>query len=428
MSDLKPATSSFETGRREFMKGVAAVTGAAAIGTVSNVHAAGSDVIKVGLVGCGGRGSGAAMQAMSAGDDIRLVALGDVFKDRLDNGKKNLSKHKNFAVNDDHCFVGFDAFQKVIDNVDVVLLATPPHFRPAQMEAAVNAGKHVFVEKPMAVDAPGVRRVIAAAQKAKEKNLAVCSGFCYRYNQPTREMMKRIYDGAIGKIITVQANYNTGGLWMNPRQEGWSDMEWQLRNWLYFTWLSGDHIVEQHIHSLDTAAMFMNNEYPSECVALGGRQARTDAAYGHIFDHHAVVFEYASGARCYSYTRQQVDTDSDVSDWAFGTKGRAIKRAFNFHQIEGENAWKYRGKPTDAYQTEHDELFESIRKGSPVNDGDYMTKSTLMGIMGRMACYTGKKITWEMAMNSQESLGPTTYEFGSLPVPPVAIPGRTKFA
>ena len=380
MNDVNASPAS--PGRREFLKGMAAVTTVAAVGAASNVHAAGSDIIKVGLVGCGGRGSGAAMQAMSAGEDIRLVVLGDVFKDRLDSSRNNLSKHKNCAVDDNHCFVGFDAFQKVIDSVDVVLLATPPHFRPAQMEAAIDAGKHVFVEKPMAVDAPGIKRVMAAAQKAKEKNLAVCSGFCYRYNQPTRELMSRIHEGAIGKIVTVHVTYNTGGLWMHPRQEGWTDMEWQLRNWLYFTWLSGDHIVEQHIHSLDTAAMYMNNEYPTACVALGGRQARTESAYGHIFDHHAVVFDYASGARCFSYCRQQVDTDSDVSDWAFGTKGHAIKRAFNFHQIEGENPWKFKGKTTDVYQTEHDELFESIRKGTPVNDGDFMTKSTMMGIMG----------------------------------------------
>jgi predicted dehydrogenase len=204
-------------------------------------------------------------------------------------------------------------------------------------------------------------------------------------------------------------------------------MEWQLRNWLYFTWLSGDHIVEQHVHSIDTATMYMNDEYPTECVALGGRQARTEEAYGHIFDHHSVIFEYASGARCFAHCRQQVDTAGDVSDWAFGTKGRAIKRAFNFHVIEGENAWKYRGKPKDAYQTEHDELFASIRAGKPINDGEKMCKSTLMAIMGRMASYTGKKITWEMALNSQEVLAPPTYEFGSLPIPPVAVPGKTPF-
>jgi myo-inositol 2-dehydrogenase/D-chiro-inositol 1-dehydrogenase len=414
--------------RRTFLKGAGAIaTTALWTGLPRNVHAGGSDVIKVGLVGCGGRGSGAAMQAMDAGEDVRLVAMGDVFKDRLDGARQNLSVNKNFAVDDAHTFVGFDAYQKVIESVDVVLLATPPHFRPMQLEAAIEAGKHVFCEKPMAVDGPGVRRVMAAAQKAKEKKLAVCSGFCYRYNTPTREHMARIHDGAIGPIQCVHVTYNTGGLWMNPRQEGWSDMEWQLRNWLYFTWLSGDHNVEQHVHSLDTASMYMNNEYPTECVAHGGRQARTDPAYGHIFDHHAVVYEYASGARCFAYCRQQPDTHGDVSDWAFGTKGRALKRAFNYHEIFGENPWKFRGKTVDAYQTEHNELFASIRKGEPVNDGDYMAKSTLMGIMGRMASYTGKKITWEMALNSQEVLGPTSYEMGPLPVPPVAIPGKTPF-
>lgn len=413
--------------RREFLKGAVLAAGTSALGAVPSVHAAGSDVIRVGLVGCGGRGSGAAMQAMEAGEDVRLVALGDAFKDRLDSGRSNLSNHPRFAVDDDHAFVGFDAFQKVIDTVDVVLLATPPHFRPMHLEAAVNAKKHIFCEKPMAVDAPGVQRVLAACQKAKEQNLSVVSGFCYRYNEPTREHMARIRDGAIGDIRTVHVVYNTGSLWMRPRQPEWSDMEWQLRNWLYFTWLSGDHIVEQHVHSIDTACMYMNDEYPVSAVALGGRQARTDPAFGHIFDHHAVVYEYASGARCFSNCRQQAETFGDVSDTAFGTKGTAIKRAFRFHEITGENAWKYRGKPKDAYQTEHDELFASIRSGTPLNDGDRMAKSTMMAIMGRMASYTGKQITWDMAMNSQEVLAPASYELGPLPVPPVAVPGVTPF-
>lgn len=422
---MNSSTNRPTSDRRTFLKTSAA---AAAWAAASHVHAAGSDSIRVGLVGCGGRGSGAATQAMSAGADIRLVAMGDLFEDRLRSSRDHLSKsNPNFAVDDDHAFVGLDAYQKVIDSVDVVLLATPPHFRPMHLEAAIAAGKHVFCEKPVAVDAPGVRRVIAACQLAKQKNLAVCSGFCYRYNEPTRELMKRVHDGQIGDVVAVQATYNTGALWMHPRQESWSDMEWQLRNWLYFTWLSGDHIVEQAVHSIDTACMYMKDEAPVTAVALSGRQARTEPAYGHIFDHHAVCYEYAKGARVFAYTRQQADTDGDVSDWAFGTKGRAIKRAFNYHVIEGENAWKYRGRPKDAYQTEHDELFASIRSGELINDGDRMAQSTLMAIMGRMAGYTGKRITWDMAMNSKEDLTPPSYDFGPFPTPPVAVPGRTPF-
>jgi predicted dehydrogenase len=368
------------------------------------------------------------MQAMAAGEEVRLVALGDVFEDHLRSARQTLSKEAaRFAVDDDHCFVGWDAYQNVIDSVDVVLLATPPHFRPLHLEAAVAAGKHVFCEKPMAVDAPGVRRVLEACRLAREKNLSVVSGFCYRYNAPTRELMKRVHDGAIGDVVAVQVVYNTGGLWMRPRQEGWSDMEWQLRNWLYFTWLSGDHIVEQHVHSIDAACMFLRDRRPVAAVSLAGRQARTEPEYGHIFDHHAVVYEYDDGVRVFAQCRQQPGTDGDVSDWAFGTKGRAVKRAFNYHVIEGENEWKFRGPSADAYLTEHLELFASIREGRPINDGDFMAQSTMMAVMGRMAGYTGKRITWEQALNSTEVLGPEKYEFGPLPVPPVAVPGRTPF-
>lgn len=416
--------------RRDFLKATTAGAAAVALSAAvpANVHAAGSDVLRVGLVGCGGRGSGAAMQAMAAGEDVRLVALGDVFEDRLRSARQNLSKEAGrFAVDDDHCFVGWDAYKNVIDSVDVVLLATPPHFRPMHLEAAVAAGKHVFCEKPMAVDAPGVRRVLEACRLAKEKNLAVVSGFCYRYNPPTRELMKRVHDGAIGDVVAVHVVYNAGGLWMHPRQEGWSDMEWQLRNWLYFTWLSGDHIVEQHVHSIDTACMFLQDRRPVAAVSLAGRQARTEPEYGHIYDHHSVVYEYDDGVRVFAQCRQQPGTDGDVSDWAFGTKGRAVKRAFNYHVVEGENKWKFRGPSADAYLTEHLELFASIREGRPINDGESMAQSTMMAVLGRMAGYTGKRIRWEQALESKEVLGPEKYEFGPLPVPPVAVPGKTPF-
>lgn len=415
--------------RREFLRhGSAAVTAGTFLGSLSlarSAHAAGSDVLKVGLIGCGGRGTGAAAQAIAADPQARLTALGDAFADRLKSSLENLRKEnpEKVQVEEDHCFVGFDAYQKVIDSgVDVVVLATPPHFRPAHLKAAVMAGKHVFCEKPVAVDGPGVRSVLETCELAKQKNLSVVSGLCWRYDNGVRETMQRVLDGAIGEIVAIQENYLAGSLWMHPRKPEWSDMEWQLRNWLYFTWLSGDHNVEQHVHSLDKAAWAMHEEPPLKCFGLGGRQVRTAAEYGHIFDHHAVVYEYANGMKVFAYTRQQDGCKSDVEDYFIGTKGKAqVLR----HAITGENAWRFTGKKNNMYQTEHDELFASIRSGNPINNGLYMARSTLLAIMGRMATYTGKEVTWEQALNSEERLGPEKYEWGGMSVPDVAQPGRT---
>lgn len=418
--------------RRDFLQqGGATVTAGAFLGTLAlsrSAHAAGSDVLKVGLIGCGGRGTGAAAQAINADPQARLTALGDAFSDRLQGSLANLRKEnpEKVQVADDHCFVGFDAYQKVIDSgVDVVVLATPPHFRPAHLKAAIEAGKHVFCEKPVAVDGPGVRSVLESCELARQKNLSVVSGLCWRYDYGVRETMQRVLDGAIGEVVAIQENYLAGSLWMHPRKPEWSDMEWQLRNWLYFTWLSGDHNVEQHVHSLDKAAWAMREEPPVKCFGLGGRQVRTGPEYGHIFDHHAVVYEYANGTKVFAYTRQQDGCKVDVEDYFIGTKGRAqVLR----HAITGENAWRYTGKKNNMYQTEHDELFASIRSGNPINNGVFMARSTLLAIMGRMATYTGKEVTWEQALNSQERLGPDKYDWGSLGVPDVAQPGRTPLA
>jgi len=314
----------------------------------------------------------------------------------------------------------------VLDSgVDVVLLTTPPHFRPAHLKAAIDAGKHVFCEKPVAVDAPGVRSVLATCEEAKQKNLAVVSGLCWRYHTGKRETLKQVHDGAIGDIVAMQVSYNTGGLWMHPRQPHWSDMEWQLRNWLYFTWLSGDHNVEQHVHSLDKAAWAMHDEPPVRAIGLGGRQVRIQPEFGHIFDHHAVVYEYANGVKLFAFCRQQDGCAVDVSDHFLGTKGRCDVMK---HRITGENAWRYEGPESNMYQNEHNELFASIRSGNPINNGLYMTRSSMLAILGRMATYTGQVITWDQAMQSQEDLTPPSYEFGPLPTPPVAMPGITRFA
>jgi predicted dehydrogenase len=418
--------------RRSFLKGTAAAAVgtslAATLGSSRMAHAAGSDILKVGLIGSGGRGNGAAVNASRADANTKLTAMADAFEDRLAQSRQILQRQlgDKYAVDDDHAFSGFDGYKKVIDSdVDVVILAEPPHFRPAHLRYAVEKGKHVFCEKPVAVDGPGVRSVLETVALADQKQLNIVSGLCWRYDYGVRETMKRILDGAIGDVVAVQENYLTGTLWHRGRQPEWSEMEYQMRNWYYFTWLSGDHIVEQHIHSLDKALWLMDDTPPAKCVGLGGRQVRTDEKWGHIYDHFAVCFDWANGVKTFSYTRQMRGCKNDVEDYVLGSKGRAeVLR----HSIQGEGEpWRYDGPKPSMYDVEHEELFKAIRAGKPINNGVYMSYSTLMAIMGRMACYTGQEITWDMAINSQEDLTPEKYEWGDVKVPEVAMPGVTKF-
>ena len=443
MNNHELQNSAAKSSRRDFLKTSAATAvGAELVTSLSafaNVHAGGNDVIRVGLIGCGsprgGRGRGAAEQCVSAGPNVKLVAMGDLFKDHLEYTRSYLLKlgPDKIDVPEERCFVGFDAYKQVLQaGVDLVILASPPGFRPLHLKAAVQAGKHIFAEKPVAVDAPGVRSVLESCAEAKKKNLALVSGLCWRYDVAMRETFKRIHDGMLGDIVTLQCTYNAGGLWHIPRKPEWTDMEWQCRNWLYFSWLSGDHIAEQHIHSLDKMAWAMNDVYPVRASGSGGRQVRTGPEFGHIFDHHSVVFEYDNGVKVFSMCRQQNGTTQNVSDNIWGTKGMCsidASRARSFIKVGQEIVWRSPDNASigDMYQNEHNELIASIRAGKPINNGDYMTRSTLMAIIGRMATYTGQIITWEKALHSKENLSPPSYEFGSLPVAAVAKPGITKF-
>ncbi len=392
-----------------------------------------ADTLKIGLIGCGGRGSGAANQALKADPNVVLWAMGDIFKDKMDASLENLTKvhGPKVKVDEGRKFIGFDAFKKVLDSgVDVVLLATPPHFRPEHLTAAINAGKHVFCEKPVAVDAPGVRKVLDAAKLAKQKNVSLMSGFCWRYHEPKRASFARILDGAVGDITAIYNTYDTGTLWSFPRVSGWTDAEYVLRNWTYYTWLAGDHIVEQAVHSIDMMAWAMGGKLPVSVVGTGGRQVRTDSLFGNIFDHFSVVYDYDNGVKGFHHSRQQANCENSYLVQTLGTKGSAmVNCARNVHEITGANPWKYDGVQNDMYQTEHNELFASIRSGKLINDGEFMAHSTLTAIMGRMAAYTGKRITWNEALNSTEKLGPDTYSFDMKPpVVEVAKPGITAFS
>lgn len=420
------------TTRRSFLRHAAAVAAAQHLSgplfaqRIARQGRARGDELKVGLIGCGGRGSGAISQALSTAGPTRLVAIADMFEDRLNGCLGALGENDQLAgrvdVPKERRFVGADAFQGVMaSDCDVVVIATPPHFRPSHFEAAVKARKHVFFEKPVAVDGPGVRQVIAAAELAPQHDLRIVCGLQRHHQNGYLEVMKRIHDGAIGRILFGRCAWNQGGLWHHGPRPEWSDMEWQLRNWLYFTWLSGDHIVEQHVHNLDVINWAMQ-AHPDFARGMGGRQVRTDPKFGHIFDHHAVQYHYPSGAWNFSECRQIDGCQNDVSEHVYGTLGEA--HMGGSWRITGDNAWKYDGPNNDPYQTEHDNLFAAIRNGTAINEGRMVAESTLTAIMGRMATYSGKQVSWDEAMNSEQRWGPERYDFGPLAVDPVPMPGQ----
>lgn len=391
-----------------------------------------SQTLKVGLIGCGGRGTGAANQALNADENVVLTAMADVFENRMTQSFNNLKKLHPGKVKVDQSgqHLGFDAWQKVIDSdVDVIILATPPAFRPDHLATAIKAGKHVFCEKPMAVDAPGVRKVMKAAKQAQQKSLSLVSGFCWRYHYPKRATFDKIRNGAVGKVTSIYNTYNTGELWSRPRQPEWTQLEFEMRNWLYYNWLSGDHIAEQAVHSLDMMSWAMGDQQPIAATGTGGRQSRTADIYGNVYDHFAIVYEYPDNVTGYHFSRQQKNCSNSYAVQVTGDQGNAtIDCIRRIHQISSDEEWRYKGEENNMYQTEHDELFASIRSGKPINDGQWMAQSTMLAIMGRMAAYTGQKITWEEALQSNQTLGPGIDEYNwqlKWPTPPVAQPGIT---
>lgn len=426
--------------RRQFLQSSAVLAGTAAVGSLSlarSVHAAGSGVIKIGLIGCGGRGSGAAVNAMNSGKDVRLVAMADIFTDRLQGARDRIKKiHPDqVAVADDHCFIGLDAYQKVIaSGVDVVLVAGASYFHPIHVKAAIDAGKHVFCEKPHGLDVPGMKSILASGEEARKKNLNFVSGLCWRYDRGVSEAMARIKDGAIGDIVAIQETYVGAPYICRPRQPGWSEMEYQLQNWYHFNWLSGDQTAQQLVHSLDKASWAMGDVPPVKAWGMGGRQVCTDPKYGDQFDHHAVVFEYANGVRLFGFTRDIPGCYNDTSDVIFGTKGRAFLP--RKPRIEGANPWVWNGelKPT-MYDAEHEALFGAIRTGKTINNVQYGCLSSMLGIVAQMVCYTGQEFTWEKAMASTLVLGPKVVSFDAEPtvkpdangIYPTPQPGITKW-
>lgn len=437
MKESNQPKSGSQTNRRDFLKTTsAAVVGGSLLGGLSierSAFAASDDTLKIALIGCGGRGSGAADHALNAAGKAKIVAMADAFPNRLKSSLENLQNAHPGQVDvpEDHQFTGFDAYLKAIALADVVILATPPGFRPIHFEAAVAAGKHIFMEKPVAVDAPGVRKVLAAAEIAKQKNLKVAVGL-QRHHQPAyMETMKRLHDGAIGDIVSMRCYWDGQRPWLRPRKAGASEMEFQMDNWYYFTWLCGDHILEQHIHNIDVIN-WMKQAYPVKAIGMGGCQSRRTPDEGEIFDHHAVEFEYADGSRLYSQCRHIKGCWDSVSEHAVGTRGSVDTADGGAFIIKGPNAWQFKEKQKmSPWQAEHYPFFDAIRNDKPYNEAEYGARSTMTAILGRMATYSGKQIEWNKALNSELSLGPDVYAWDAKPKPqpgadgiyPMPMPG-----
>ena len=429
-----------KTNRRDFLRTsvTGATVGMSTLGALSltrSAHAGGDDTIKIGMIGCGGRCSGAAAQCMTADPGVKLVAMYDIFDNRLSAAKKNLTKAypKQVGVADDRCFTDFDGYKKVIDCCDLVLIACASKFHPMYSEAAVVAGKHVFVEKPHGIDPVGIRRMRKVCDTAKQKNLSIVSGLHSRFNPAWQETIKRIHDGAIGDIVAMQSMFLRSPYRLEHRDPKLSETQYQFSNWYHFRWLSGDDVPQSLVHNVDRMSWIMKGRMPKWAFALAGRSASFGEVYGDMFDHHTVVYEYESGTRLYALSRTQVGCYDNSGDIIMGTKGTCH---LDKYRITGETNWKYEGEHKNPYQVEQDVLVKSIREGKPFNSGSYMNDSTLIGVMGQIAAYTGKPVTWEECKHSNLRYGPAPDEsnFDTKPptLPnkdgnyPLPMPGITK--
>ena len=434
-----------QTNRRNFIKKTTLATTGIISTTLpvrSFANVLDNKKLKLALVGCGGRGSGAVVNALSADDQVELVSMADVFQDKLDSSLKAITDHfdgrKKIKVKDKNKFIGFNSYKKAIDEADVVILTTPPGFRPYHFEYAINHNKHVFMEKPLATDPVGVRKVLEMARVAKEKKLSVVVGLQRHYEKKYTTLHNMITQGNIGKITSGQVYWNDGGVWVNQRQVGQSELEYQMRNWYYFNWICGDHILEQHIHNIDVANWFIGS-YPKSAQGMGGRQTRTGKEYGEIFDHHYVEFNYNSGAVISSQCRHQKGCDSRIDEVFQGTKGSVALGKGIITDLEGKELYRYPsllGQEANPYQVEHDEFFKSIRSNDIISDAENGAKSTLSAIMGRMATYSGKTVTWDEVLNSDHQIMPESVDWDTTPpsLPDengfysIPKPGVTKFS
>ncbi len=435
-------TSSADSGnrreetRRDFLKqSVAAAVAVSSVGGLTkNVHAAGSDIIRVGMIGCGGRNTGAAVEALTADPGARLVAMCDILMDRVKTRRERLKGQMKdqVIVDDDHCFSGFDGYKHVIEASDVVLIANAAKFHPFHALSALEAGKHVFVEKPHGIDPAGIKLMQQAAETAKAKGLCLVSGLQSRYHAGYAETIQRIHDGAIGDIVCIEENFLRPPYVVIERDPALSELEWQCSTQYHFSWLSGDDVPQSLVHNLDRSSWVLHNAAPIKCHGLGGRSSMTDPIYGDVFDHHSVVYEFDNSVRIYAFCRTTTGCYNDTSSIVFGSKGKA---SIMNCQIWGENEWRWEGE-CNPYQVEHDVLFKAIRSGEPVNNGDYMARSTMIGVMGQLSCYTGEEITWERVNASNFAFLPKPEDCHDnmappvLPGPdgiyPVPMPGKTR--
>jgi myo-inositol 2-dehydrogenase / D-chiro-inositol 1-dehydrogenase len=427
------------TSRREFLRvSAGAGTSAALVSQLSrSAWAAGSDVIRVGLIGAGLRGTDAVTDALDADRGIRLVAVADLFADKIQASLEKIKEHargishEGVVVDDDHCFTGFEGYRHVIESSDVVLIACASRFHPRYLRAALEAGKHVFLEKPHGIDPVGVRETQEACDLAQTMGLSVLSGLHNRYNPGVRETVKRIHDGAIGDVVSMEVNFLRAPYVLVERQADWSEIEYQYRNWYHFSWLSGDDVTQSLVHSLDKVAWIMHEEPPVKAHGLAGRSASFGPIYGDVFDHHSVIYQYGNGIRVYAFCRTQERCHSGVSDYVFGTKGRAELLSY---RIQGEVNWDYAGPLDKPYKQEQKAFFAGIRSGRLINSGDYMAKSTMLAILGQIVCYTGIQMSWRKAAGSNFAFEPPDCDFKTEPpvkpgqdgLYPVAVPGVTK--